>query len=81
MVKRPITTVVWLQKLLGKVKQAVLKDCMGSAQVVRQEVQPLSYRTLGFVDGCGCEVVGIGACLGMGFFIGLNIGHGFSLGG
>ena len=54
---------------------------MGSAQIVRQKVQSLAYRTLGFVDGCGCKIIGIGAGLGMGFFIGLNFGHGFSLEG
>ena len=48
---------------------------------MRQKVQSLAYRTLGFADGYGCEVIDIDACLAVGFFIGLNIGHGFPWGG
>ena len=33
----------------------------------------------GFADGCGCKIICIGAYLAVGFFVGLNIGHGFSL--
>ena len=33
----------------------------------------------GFADGCGCKIIGIGACLAVGFVIGLNIGYGFAL--